>query len=313
MKKLIILLFISVVFSCNESTKGISEYELIENWAKIYDLEPTDALLQQVVAAFGDYDFVINFEGNSLILACLSRLGIPYIDVVLHPVRYLEDICLAFRGSTPEITERFKPFLLDPELFYIEASNIKACLMKGKQDNPDDIDIAVFGQTNDDKVLIKNGTFLNLAAPKVSAAMTKQLGGCSFLFKAHPLGDGDFGIYRSGVRFDQVIPTDINFYRLLSSGHLKTVISVASSVSVEAKYFGIDGVHLAEYPMRFWPESDSPDAYVPLAHEYFWSSFWKAALTEGDKNSPQRGFIGRNRLRYSLKNDWGYFDISGAM
>lgn len=38
MKKLIILLFISLFFCCNESSKSISEYELIENWAKIpYD------------------------------------------------------------------------------------------------------------------------------------------------------------------------------------------------------------------------------------------------------------------------------------
>ena len=37
MKKLIILLFIPLFFSCNESSKSISEYELIENWAKIPD------------------------------------------------------------------------------------------------------------------------------------------------------------------------------------------------------------------------------------------------------------------------------------
>ena len=37
MKKLIILLFVSLFFYCNESSKSISEYELIENWAKIPD------------------------------------------------------------------------------------------------------------------------------------------------------------------------------------------------------------------------------------------------------------------------------------
>ena len=37
MKKLIILLFVSLFFCCNESSKNISEYELIENWAKIPD------------------------------------------------------------------------------------------------------------------------------------------------------------------------------------------------------------------------------------------------------------------------------------
>ena len=37
MKKLIILLFVSLFFYCNESSKNISEYELIENWAKIPD------------------------------------------------------------------------------------------------------------------------------------------------------------------------------------------------------------------------------------------------------------------------------------
>ena len=37
MKKLIILLFVSLFFCCNESSKSISEYELIENWAKIPD------------------------------------------------------------------------------------------------------------------------------------------------------------------------------------------------------------------------------------------------------------------------------------
>ena len=37
MKKLIIFLFVSLFFCCNESSKNISEYELIENWAKIPD------------------------------------------------------------------------------------------------------------------------------------------------------------------------------------------------------------------------------------------------------------------------------------
>ena len=37
MKKLIILLFISLFFCCNESSKSISGYELIENWVKIPD------------------------------------------------------------------------------------------------------------------------------------------------------------------------------------------------------------------------------------------------------------------------------------
>ncbi len=37
MKKLIIFLFVSLFFCCNESSKSISEYELIENWAKIPD------------------------------------------------------------------------------------------------------------------------------------------------------------------------------------------------------------------------------------------------------------------------------------
>ena len=35
MKKLILLLFIPLVFSCNRSTKYSNEYELIENWMKI--------------------------------------------------------------------------------------------------------------------------------------------------------------------------------------------------------------------------------------------------------------------------------------
>ena len=37
MKKLILLPFILLVFCCNESTKYINEYELIENWIKIPD------------------------------------------------------------------------------------------------------------------------------------------------------------------------------------------------------------------------------------------------------------------------------------
>ena len=37
MKKVILLLLISLMFSCNESTKYSNEYELIENWMKIPD------------------------------------------------------------------------------------------------------------------------------------------------------------------------------------------------------------------------------------------------------------------------------------
>lgn len=282
----------------------------VRSWAALYHAEPTPAFLDYVQAIYGDADFVVLFEGNQLLLRSLDLLGIPFIDVVLHPVRFLEDVVLGFRSSDPDVQHRLTEFAIAEEMFFREAALLRGGLMKDTIGIPKDVRVVFFGQTADDKVLIHDGALVNLATAPLPydtrRFQTFERAG----FKPHPFNHDDFGIF-ARVPFHRVVPVEENFYRIVSSDQIAEIVSVTSSVSVEARYFGKRGTHLGRFPYEFWPGSQGGGAYVPLAHEYLHVAFWQRLFAGHlPGGAVPRGFLGPSKIRLSLRSFWGFNEVT---
>lgn len=72
-----------------------------ENWARLA-CSPTapPALVEALDAALGDA-LVIGYELPPVMLDALRQLDRPYVDVVLHPWRFLPDLVFALHSNVP--------------------------------------------------------------------------------------------------------------------------------------------------------------------------------------------------------------------
>lgn len=283
----------------------------IQSWIKSFKIaELPDPFIEQFNLTFSGYDCIICFEASNLMKRVFEKLNLTYIDIQIHPVRFLDDVMFSFYTNNDEMHEYFIDHMVPESLFYREAGFIASGCVGKKLQMPDDIQTVLFGQTDDDKVLMQNGTLVNFSSYRKEikhiTASQKLIG-----FKPHPYASSNFGILEidqplSGIHF----VTD-NFYHLACSDQIENIISITSSVSIEAKYFGKEAIHLGTYPWKFRGSNEtSRDAYVPLRHECFFSEFWLGLLYTSCKQYPPTGFIGPNKIRLAFVNFWGFNEIS---
>ena len=90
-----------------------------EDWvASLSDCLPTASLLELFSCLKGK--FVIGSTIPPLFKEVLNVLDIPWIDIVLHPVRYLENLMHSFSSNVPEIATLLEKESIKP--YYLEAA-----------------------------------------------------------------------------------------------------------------------------------------------------------------------------------------------
>ncbi len=287
----------------------------ISGWASLYEQETvTPAALDMILAHFGDA-LVIGFELNAVFRRAFEQLGIPYIDCVIHPVRFLDDLLFGFTTNVPEIYEALMPMRYDEENMYLAAAAIEAAVVREGPLLPDDISVLAMGQTSDDKTIILDGRlrgwgeFKNTMRELVPANRRVA-------FKPHPYSQTEVDIYNTGLLHHQIFETNHNFYKLLSQPQIETVVSLSSSTSIEARYFGRKGVHLLKEPFDFAMSEDEGfvrDRYVSVYDQWLGANFWRTILRpviETTANDSRVVEPSRNRLRISLNAFWGFNEVS---
>lgn len=64
-----------------------------ECWAKTYFSEPNPRLISLIGNALGNA-FIVAIEMSPLLQAVFDRLGLPWVDINISPIRFLPDMCL---------------------------------------------------------------------------------------------------------------------------------------------------------------------------------------------------------------------------
>jgi hypothetical protein len=292
----------------------------LQDWARIHYAET----LPPQAAALIEHTFrdsiVIAYEMPPCVAAVLTRLGIPLIDTISHPVRFLDDMLFAWRSNVAAVNERIGAFEFD-----LEHSNVQAGLISAKMAWTPPLALPpgtglLIGQVHSDKAMIhkREGRLLGFG-DFVEQLFEIAAAHETVLYKPHPYECADPLVHQVVGRFKSFRRTDRNFYQLLSQPELSAVYAVSSGTCVEAPYFGKSATWFYEYLYDL--DRTSPDAFglprpVPVEQVWLWPTFWRSVLEPlipvREGQWPELPFR-PNRIRRSMNADWGFGAVDAVV
>jgi hypothetical protein len=288
-----------------------------EAWASIFYAETLpDEAEALLVEPFRDA-LVIGVELPDVMQCALSRNHIPFVDVVAHPVRFMDDLLFAFRTNLPSVHAR-----LLARRFDLERCRPHAALLRAKAAWMPALDLPegtalVTGQVATDKAVICRARrrFLSLADFTEQIFQLCERHPC-VLFKPHPYQGADCPSRRVIEAFGAIRTVTDNFYYLMGQEAITDVYAISSGTVHEAPYFDRRGHAFAGPLYEFGdrpPVDDRAGACLPIDDAFLDPDFW-ADLLEGvvatRHDLPPGPAPRSSRLRRSLNADWdhGFMD-----
>jgi hypothetical protein len=258
--------------------------------------------------------FCIGYEMPPWLVHLLDQHAVPYIDLRLHPIRFLDDLLFAARASTPETQAALLSFAVqESEVFATAGLREAMCRFISDARVPDNT-LLVAGQRRFDSTQITAGTFFD-AFPRSAEIHAICARYPAVVLKPHPLDR-----HHSLLEVAAAAPTHVigviedNVYRMLSLPQITAVLTVNSGLAHEAPYFGKHVHALAPLPIRpSWRgATPNPGAHASLDDIVLTPDFWRTVLAPHTKVTVPDGMRLRpkpNRLRIALDSFWNYQEI----
>lgn len=271
----------------------------------------SDESIEYLREFFSPEDIVISYELSQQTRDVLDRACIRYIDIWLHPVRYLDDLLYGFYSNVKSINARLKSFDLDKEMFYTYANLVKVGTYKGyrRVDAKIEKNSLIFvGQTNFDKAVFCNGKMLNALDFKEEIKLLAEQHEHVYYLR-HPFvkeGDEEVVKFFKGLHNYTEFVGDPNSYSILAHEEAVTFCTISSSLAVEAKYFG------KSCKLLYRPVIDIDNVYSTVSQDFLFSHFWSEILKEEIKvkDRPALKFDNpHSKIRDSLSSYWSYREI----
>lgn len=310
-----------------KSLYSILGYEHVtdETWIEIYNANNNEKTLNLIKKEF-DQSLVIAFELHPFLQQAFDLLGIPYIKTLVHPIRYMDDVFLAFTSSEKIIFDRFEKNKIDVHNYYQAASFIQAetaVLEFINQINIKPNSAVFFGQTDMDSALLENNHLHSFFEYKERFLdIVNQYD--HVYYKVHPYKKNAkvLAFMRKIKKVTILYPHEINMYDLLSSDNIKKCFSISSGALYEAKFFNKEIEYFYKQPYMFVNDylnndfKDYKEIYIPIFKDNWQPSFWAKILENYipiNKEIPQdNNEIFSNKIRRILKMRWGYKDNSSV-
>lgn len=286
------------------------EFDLTETQIYFDSKTISAASLEYLRSCLREDAVVVGYEMSHSTRDVLERAGFTYIDMWLHPVRFLDDILFAFYSNNELLNERIKSFELPEDLSFSYADRLRVQMYRGRPRINNDLKphSALFvGQTLKDKAIASDTgmlTLMDFRAEFEKAAKTYH----HIYYSRHPFvksGDEKTLAFIRGFR--NVSMTNHPAYMMLATDELEYVFSISSSVVTEAKYFGKGTDYLFRPPVNVYKDK----SYSSLLHNFLFSDFWRYVFSGGERPDPRAiNFIdGRNKMRDMLSWYWGFRTI----
>jgi hypothetical protein len=284
------------------------------HWASVYDGVPWSAALDQLVIDRLRRRFCIGYEMPPWLVRLLDEHAIPYVDLRLHPVRFLDDLLFAARASVPDTQAALIAMaVMESEVFATVGLREAMCQFISEARVPDNT-LLIAGQRRFDSTQIVGGTFFD-AVPQAAAIHAICARYPAVILKPHPLDR-----FHSLLEVAAAAPTRVlgviedNVYRMLALPQISAVLTVNSGLAHEAPFFGKRVHVLAPLPVRpAWRGAASdPGAHASLTDVVLTPDFWRTVLAphahvtapDGMRLPPKP-----NRLRIALDSFWNYQEI----
>ena len=290
-------------------------------WVDLCFEEPNQAVLDLVCKYFKD-TLVISREPSVILKKAFDILNIPYIDLAIHSVRYMDDLIMGATTNIPEVYEKLKNYELNEEEFYFYADLLKA-EYRFRNSLPDyigpDVNYAIFmAQTPVDISLLdfKNkrlATFHDYIDRFENLVKTHD----KVFYKPHPFYEDSETIKMiKSYPNTKIVKEQINIYQMLSQPEYKTCASISSGTIKEAYYFGKNTECYLRQPYTYSEEYKdksllTKDIYVTIGKHWMASAFWADILQPIiDTRDVYRIDVNNvhNKLRRILNKSWGFID-----
>ena len=282
-------------------------------WAAHYAGLAASAALERIVLSRLRGRFCVAWELPFWLRHLLDERRVPYLDIRLHPVRFLDDLIFAVRAADPA-TQAALDFFAMPEAEIHVTAGLRIAMGRyiSEARIPDDT-LLVAGQRRFDSTQIHAGTFWD-AAPHTEAIHAICARHAAAALKPHPLDPGHslLTVAAASGRVLGVIRD--NVYRMMALPQVSAVLTVNSGVAVEAAYFGKRVHTLLPLPVAPAWRGDAarPEAHVSIGDAVLAPDFWRTVLpphapvsaTDGVRLPPKP-----NRLRIALDSFWNFQEI----
>ena len=206
-------------------------------WANLFYSKPETRDIE-AVHFLDQYDLLVGFEISPFFIQMLEKLQLPFVNICVAPIRFSEKRLFTLHSNVAEINQRLETLSVATDHLHKQASRISSKFLKQDQQQLLEDSLIITGQTATDRVLINRyGNFdkiddYNTQLEKL-AQDYKQV-----IYKPHPLAT-------SGEPPLKGIKTYTgDFYQICAQPGVKGVVSISSSTSIEAKFFGCEGMHL---------------------------------------------------------------------
>jgi hypothetical protein len=257
--------------------------------------------------------FCIGYEMPPWLRHMLDTLEVPYIDIRVHPVRFLDDLIFAARASHPATREALLTMAVSESEVIVTAGLREAmCHMISAATLPSGT-LIVIGQRPLDCSQIVDGAFFDADA-RAADILAICAGYATVVLKPHPLEPvhGLLEVASNAPNVAGVIGD--NLYRLMSLPQISAVLTVNSSAAYEASYFGKRVHGLAPLPIAVgWRgAADELGLYASLDDRVLAVDFWRTVLAPHTPVSAMDGAMlppKPNRLRIALDSFWNFQEI----
>lgn len=250
---------------------------------------------------FHPQQLIIGWELQKLTIDLLEYLDINYINIWLHPIRFLEDEIFAIQSNLPQFSDSIQPFEIDETSYYVNAEFIRTALLNRKKIyNLGHNSCVIFGQTQHDKTLRTHKHRLSLLNYTYDIQIL-----CNrfdnIYFVAHPLDKNNDTVQNFINSFDKIQIIEANAYALLASPNLTLVAAISSSVCTEAHYFG---KHVLFFNQ---PICDiHAIGNYSIGNDIFTPYFWQSLLKIQRKQEKKFIFNSKNQVREILNAYYSY-------
>lgn len=293
------------------------------SWIDIYNAKNNEKTLE-IVKKYFDKSLVISYELHPFLQDAFDKLEIPYIKLMCHPVRFMDDVFFGVTSSNKNVFARLKKYQANEAEWKLESAFMKA--QTARKDFCNEIDLkpnscVFFAQTVMDCSLLSNNKMVSFFDYK-DRFMQIYEEYDHLYYKIHPCENNKSVIkFINGLKKASILHTeDINTYDLIATDKIKKYFSISSGALYEARIFGKETEYFLKQPFMFINDYADENyqyenTYIPVYKNYWQQSFWADILeeffpTRKDVVDVNGDF--KNKFRSIINLSWGYKDINSV-
>lgn len=275
------------------------------SWAEIYDAIGDIEFEQRIAEYFSD-SLVISFEMPPYLAGVLSRADVPFIDLSIHPIRFLPDYMFGLRSNITSIYERAFAVRMPDHVIdgFARISNARTVrVMRGWRPVPGSA--VFFGQTAIDASLISDGRLWGVSDVE-DALADLALSHSRVYYKFHPHLKERAEIDRivSGIKRCEVV--EVGAYDIMACPEVDVFASLSSGTLNEAARFGGRTKRYINRDDHFSlvPGHVDISKYVAQTAAIFSKEYWKYILGYTDEIRNSFPDFKEHALRATLNMKW---------